>query len=81
MTTMTTPLWGSDRNDWDTLGFRALTDPHAAITRGQYNRARGTARDLIANVIDRLTEDEAVRIFRFSESELAILANLERTAT
>ena len=77
---MVKPLWGSDRNDYDALGLRALDDPHAAITRGQYDRARASDRELIAAIIERLGDD-AVRIYRMSTAELFVLASLERAST
>jgi hypothetical protein len=76
---MVKPLWGSDRNDYDALGLRALDDPHAAITRGQYDRARASDRELIAAIIERLGPDDSQRIYLMSPPELAILAHLERS--
>lgn len=66
---------GSNRDD--ELGLRALADPHAAITRGQYDRARASDRELITMIIDRLGDD-AVRIYRMSTAELCVLVRLER---
>lgn len=83
MSTMTAPLWGSDRSDG--LGLRALADPHAAITRGQYDRARATDREIVAIILERLGEpqrrsDPSARIYRFSQAELGVLVDLERAS-
>lgn len=76
-------IFGTDRDD--PLGLRCAEDPHAAITRGQYDRARCTDREIVALIIERLGEprrrsDPAARIFRFSPAELAVLVDLERAS-
>jgi len=72
------PVWGTDRSD--ELGLRALDDPYATITRGQYDRARATNRELVAGIVTRLGPD-AERIYRLSTAELELLADLERAST